>query len=116
MPDFTIIRGDDRSYALTVKDAAGVAVNLTGLTGDAIQFVARRRARSEEAVITKVEGDGIVITDGPAGEFRLDILPADTSVLGNWRQAYVFDVQVTVGGKVLTVARGTLIVEPEIAT
>ena len=47
--------------------------------------------------------------------FRIDLDPDDTNALGNWRQSYGFDVQVEKDGEPITVARGTLTIEPEFA-
>lgn len=108
---FTMTRGDARSYRVSVKDDAGAAVDLTGAT---IKYQARKHPHSDP-IITKTEADGIVIEDAAGGVFRIDLEPADTSALGNWRQVYGFDVQVTKDGQPVTVARGTLTIEPEYA-
>lgn len=109
---FSMTRGDARSFRVTVKDDAGAAADLTGA---AIEFQCRKHPHSADAVITKTVGDGIEIEDAPGGVFRIDIAPADTDALGNWQQAYLFDVQVTKDDKPVTVARGTLTIEPDIA-
>lgn len=108
---FTLTRGDAKSYRVTVKDDAGAAVDLTGAT---VQFAARKHPHSA-AVITKSDGAGIVIENAAQGVFRIDLDPEDTSSLGNWRQTYGFDVQVTKAGEPITVARGKLTIEPEYA-
>lgn len=109
---FSMTRGDAKSYRVTVKDEAGALVDLTGATIKA-QF--RKHPHSPPA-ITKEIGSGIVVEGAPTGGvFRIDIAPADTTALGNWRQVYGFDVQVTKDAKPVTVARGTLTIEPDFA-
>lgn len=108
-----ITRGDDKSFEITVVDASGAPVNLTGLTGTAIRFTARAKPHGP-AVVAKQIGAGITITDGPAGKFKLDLAPADTTPLGNYRQVLLWDVQVVVTGLTSTVLDGRLVVGAEL--
>ncbi len=110
---FTMTRGDAKSFRVTVKNDAGAAVDLTGAS---IEFVVRKHPHSSTAVITKDDSDGIIVEDAAGGVFRIDLDPADTSALGNWRHELGFDVQVTIAGKPATVARGSLVIEPEYTT
>lgn len=109
---FSMTRGDARSFRVTVKDEAGAAVDLTGAT---IKFQARKHPHSSTAVLSKTLGSGIAVENAAGGVFRIDIAPADTAALGNWRQEYLYDVEVTKAGSPVTVARGTLTIEPDIA-
>ena len=106
---FSMTRGDAKSYRVTVKDEAGALVNLTGATIIA-QF---RKHPHSPATISLAVGSGIVVENAAGGVFRMDIAPAMTSALGNWRQVLGFDVQVTKDGAPVTVARGTLTIEPD---
>lgn len=111
---FSMTRGDAVSFRVTVEDADGAPVDITGAV---VLFQARKHAHSTEVAIEKETppSEGIEIEDGPGGVCRIDILPADTEALGNWRQEFLFDVQVTKDGLPTTVARGTLTIEPDIA-
>lgn len=110
--DFEISRGDAKTYLVTVVDAAGGAVDLTGLVGTAITFTARRHPRAP-IFVQKTIGAGITITDGPAGKCTVKLEEADTASLGNWEHVFGWDVQVTISGDTSTVVEGTLTVTPD---
>lgn len=109
---FEMTRGDAKSYRITVRDAANAVVDLTAVQAIKAQF---RKHPHSAAVITKTLGAGITVENAVNGVFRIDIDPADTSSLGNWKQTYGFDVQVTMGDDPVTVARGRLTIEPDFA-
>lgn len=110
--DFTISRGDSKTYALTIKDGAGTPVDLTGLVGGAITFTVRTHPRAP-VVIQKTIGAGITITNGPGGVCQVKLEEADTASLGNWEQVFGWDVQVLLAGETSTVVEGTLTVTPD---
>ena len=72
----TWVLGEDRTLECTVVDANGAAQHSTGY---AVEWVLREAPNSATADITKTTGDGITITDGPAGECRVAI--ADTNTI-----------------------------------
>lgn len=114
-----ITRGDDSSRIITIVDADGDPLDLTGCT---IRFTAKRR-RSDaqaEAVISKVTPTQIAInaqTGDTLGTATLTIDAADTASLEAMRIDLAYDVQLTtVAGKVYTTETGTLTINPDVTT
>jgi hypothetical protein len=102
--DLEMIRGDTAQLEVTVT-AANVAFDLTGAT---VTFTAKRRKTDDAIVFEKDLGDGITITNAIQGELAVEIAPADTSALLDEASGLVWDLQVSRGGQVFTVARGNL--------
>lgn len=96
--------GDAKVLVITVRDAAGAAVNITGAT------ITWEAARSTEdaAVITKTTSDGIEITDATHGVFEVTLDPADTDDLFG---LYYHEAELTQTGDPFTVLTGSLVVE-----
>jgi len=91
--NLSMIRGDTRSFALTLTDGAGSPLDLTDVT---LTFTAKLRLTDadDEAIIVKTDADGIEISDDPSdGMATLTIDPEDTEVLGYSRSLY-WDLQV----------------------
>jgi hypothetical protein len=108
-------RGDNESFTITVRDAAGATVALTGAS---LRFMAKRRARDADAaaVITKTTASGI--THDPdqvgagKGKATIALLPADTALAA----VLVWDLQLRDGsGLVQTVATGSLRIRPDVS-
>src|SRR3990167_4295716 len=80
--NFIMVAGDTKTLVVTVEDAEGTAVSITGAT------IKWRCARSygKTASITKATGgSGIAITDGAGGEFTVTLNASDTvSLVGNF--------------------------------
>lgn len=81
---------------MTRGDSEGIIVNLNGYTpqtGDKVDFTVRRTVGSKPLISKQAEFDG--------GQSVISIDPEDTSSLrfGD----YVYDVQLTYGGKVKTI-------------
>lgn len=90
--DFTLVANNDCLINVTVTDAAGAAVNITGAT---IKWSLKRN-KSTSAALTKTTSSGITITSGSGGIFQISIDAADTtSLLGD----YVHDAVVTISGE-----------------
>lgn len=108
-------RGDTHVFDLTILNAAGTAMNLTGAT---VRFTAKNNLSDADgsAVITKISpSSGIVVTDAAGGLARLTLLPADTSSITQERVLY-YDVQVTDGSSVVTtVLEGTLAIRLDVS-
>jgi hypothetical protein len=102
------IAGDDLDINVTVADL--------DITGAAVRWEAFpwpdydpkvASEPSETPVITKLTGSGITITDGPAGEFTVALVAADTDTLEGY---YFHEAQIVLGGKTHTVMRGLLFI------
>jgi carbon monoxide dehydrogenase subunit G len=112
MTNLAMTRGDDRSLVVTLS-SAGAPVDLTGA---AIRFTAKYRHSDldADAVISKATGAGVTITDAVAGVVTVEIAAADTdNLVGD--TTLVWDVQVTLNGKVRTLAGGKLRVAPDVS-
>lgn len=100
--DLDVVRGDDATFDVVIRDAVGKVVNLTGGT---LRFTARAKSSDAAAVITKTSAVGgqIDITDAPNGMAALKLVPADTSGLYA-PKTLVYDFEFTdSGNKVSTV-------------
>jgi hypothetical protein len=104
--NFTMTAGDTKVLVVTVKDAEGTPVSITGST---IQW---RCAPSfgKAASISKTTSDNIQITDGPSGIFAVTLSPSDTdNLLGNfYHEAEIAFSDATIS----TVLFGTMKVNP----
>lgn len=104
--NFMMVAGDSKTLVISVKDAEGVAVNITDAT------VKWRAARSfgKTAVISKLTDSGIQITDGPNGQFTVTLDPTDTDEL---KGTYYHEAEVTFSdGTISTVLSGTMKINP----
>jgi hypothetical protein len=112
--DIEAIRGDTETYDLTLTDAAGDPVNLTGST---VWFTAKRRTSDpdEDAIITATQGEGLEVTNAAGGALTLTLAPADTEALESRLVRLEYDVQLKDGtGRITTPLRGKLYVHPDI--
>lgn len=98
-----IVRGDNITWQMTTQNIEdGLDANITGAT---LKFTVKADFNSA-AVIEKTTSGGIVITDAANGIFQVSLVPADTSGLETG--GYVFDVEITLSGKVGTIAVGEI--------
>ncbi len=105
--DFCRKRGDDYTFILTIKDSAGVVIDITGfsflLTIDPAQF-----PTGNSNNIAQLTG---IIVSGSAGTVRFEPTSASVVSLGN----FYYDVQQTDGaGKVRTILIGRWDIEQDI--
>ena len=132
--DIFITRGDTPSFTFTVLDPANPLPNgrpsPVNLTGASITFTARETVDAGTATVVKTTADGITIlpqlgTD--IGKCRVDLDNADTAslVLPQWltdigkltyKWRLPYDLQVVLGGKITTPARGLLVIGQEMTT
>ena len=103
----TMYAGDHKNLVVTVTNAAGAAVNLTGAT---IRWVLAKSAGSAVVVDKSTGGHGITITPGTGGVFTVALVPADTEgLLGvYYHEASVVDTL----SNVITVLTGAMAIEP----
>ncbi len=104
--DLELIRGDSKTFIVTVTDAANVLVNLTGAV---LRFTVKRGVddTDEEAAVSVSTGAGITVSDPASGVAIVTLSSTDTDVLtpGSYR----YDVQVKDStNAVSTVLRGRL--------
>ena len=103
--DFNMVAGDTKTLVVTVKDSSGNPVNIAGA---AILWRASRSIR-KTAALSKEVNDGIVISDGPNGQFTVSLDPADTD---DMHGEYYHEAQVTaLDGTISTVLRGAMKVD-----
>ncbi len=100
--DFDMFAGDTKTLEVTVRDAAGAVVDISGAT--AIRWKLARTVNAAPKV-EKAMGTGVTIVDGPAGRFDVPILNADTETLSGefYHEAEVILSDGTIG----TVLSGT---------
>lgn len=104
---FTMTSGDTFTLNYTVRDAAGVAIDLTNAT---VKWQLARSVK-EGALISKVTGNSpteIELTTPESGAFAVYLLPADTAQLAG---RYYHEAEVTdAAGTVSTVATGHAVI------
>ena len=96
--------GDDKNFAVTVKDSSDVVVNITGST---ITYKVVRR-RGGTALVSKSSTDTgeIVLTNSTGGVFTVTFVPADTNNLAPG--FYYHEADAVIGGLRSTVFKGHL--------
>lgn len=118
---FDLIRGDDLKIPYVVKDQQDtpVVVDITAATF--LWAVTRQDPTSNltepqplgVTLISKSVGSGITIDDGPAGEVFITLDSADTVAFNAPDELY-HELQMTLGGKVSTLAYGIISLKREI--
>lgn len=108
MSDFTMTAGDSKVLEVTVTDAAGAAVDLTGVQG--IRWHMARSVNDRPATVEKSLGSGIAVTDAVNGVFTVTLDSADTEdERGDfYHEAEVIDEN----GNVSTVLTGAVTINP----
>ena len=99
MSDITIIRGDDKTFNITITDKNGDPFNLTGYT---VFFTVKRSFREstdEDALISK----NITSFSSPtSGTFPMSLTHTDTDIIGG---EYWYDMQLKSAGGTITSIR-----------
>ena len=118
MADFTMYRGETKTWEITVTDG-GVALDITGAN---IRFVVRDGYPAStvvldtDALISKSTAalGGITITDGPAGEFELELVKADTTSLTPG--AYYYGIETILAGETepIVIQQGEFEILPDV--
>lgn len=105
----TLIRGDSRNIDVTIKDADGAAIDITGGTVFFTVNASDDPSDDTAAVITK---DVTSHTDAANGLSRIALTASDTEVDAG---EYYYDIQyVDSGGNVSSREKGELVVESDI--
>ena len=105
--NFCMDAGDDKQIVITVKDAAGQAVNVNGFTPDWGLF----RISDGFRLVTKSGAGQAEVTDASGGVITVTLAASDTESLSGVYQ-HQLDVEDTSGNNA-TVAGGTLTIEPK---
>lgn len=98
--NITITRGDTETLVITIKDSAGVGINITGRTYRA-QIRATKDATTISAAFT------CVLTTPASGVVTCTLTPTQTGVLATGTQFWDFE-ETTAGGVVTTIVAGTV--------
>ena len=100
--NFEMTAGDDKTLVITVRDANGNPVSITGAS---IKWQCAR-SFGKASSISKTTSSGISITDGANGVFAVTLDDTDTeSLVGN----FIHEAQVTASdGSISTVVSGTM--------
>lgn len=107
----TIPRGDDRSYNITIKDAEGAAINITGYT---VFFTVKKipttnHPTDDNAVIKKVITSHV---NAAQGITSVSLSRVDTKIDP---RTYNYDIQIKdAGGNIMSSGIGEFIIEPEV--
>ncbi len=107
-PTIEIHSGDDKRLNYTIDDSAGTPIDITGATfrwalSKRKKGVVETAPRGSPIVEKSTAGGGVVITNGPLGQVRVSLVPADTAAL---KGEHYQELEMTLGGLVSTVAFG----------
>jgi hypothetical protein len=113
-----ITRGDTRH--LVGKITATPGGSPVDITDYYLWFTVKRRIQESDggAFIQKYTANGITITDGPGGQFAIDILNSDTAGSPAVEVAeYVYDLQIKDSlNNIQTLSKGRFLVEFDVTT
>lgn len=98
-----LVAGDDRNFVWDVVDEHGAAVDVSAAT--AIAFTVRDGYGGTSRISKSLSG-GITVS---TSRITVDVDAADSSSLAA-SSRYVYDLQVTLSGAVVTVARGPFVI------
>lgn len=99
--NFQMVAGDDKTLVVSIKDAEGNAVNITGAT---FKWQCAR-SYGKASAISKTSSSGIAITDGANGTLTVTLSGSDTESLSG---TYVHELQMTLNSIVSTPIVGTM--------
>ena len=103
----TMMRGDSKTYTVTISDSAGDPYDLTGAS---VWFTV-------DDLFEKTLADGIAVTAPLTGVAVVTIDPEDTEDARDYRSSYRYDVQVKLAdGTVKTPIRGLFVLTPDVTT
>lgn len=101
--DITIfVKGENWLMDVIFNDASGSPLNLTGLTGAAIQFKISGNGPSAQL------GDGITITNASQGKCSVNISPVKQTTAGVTGEPYTYEARVTLSDGTITSQVGGL--------
>lgn len=103
--NFTMTAGDYKTLVITIKDAEGTAVNISGAT---IKWQCGR-SFGKASTLSKSTSSGIQITDGANGQYTVTLDASDTDSMSG---TYYHESEMTLSGIKTTVLVGTMKVIP----
>jgi hypothetical protein len=109
--DFEVSRGNTFIFDIIVTQN-GLPIDISLAT---FIFAARLNYLDSPVVFEKTStpANGIAITDGPNGQARITLVPADTTNLHNLSEPLVADLRMTdVASQVFTLIRGKIRIKP----
>jgi len=119
----TAVTPADLDIVYTRGDTAAIAFNLArDISGASLKFTVKRRHTDPQAAALIAKSSAVLgeitITDAEAGLFAVSPDAADTaSLLPDGRPAvFVYDVEMTLGGAIETVAAGAFTLRPDVTT
>lgn len=101
----TITRGDTGAFKFQRLDASG---NVITTTPDAIYFTVKKSYDCDSFIFQKSLSDMTMDEDGT---WHFVIAPNDTATMAYG--SYIYDIEVTSGDYVKTIAKGRLVIEEE---
>lgn len=122
MLDMQLTWGKAKTFRLTVRDASGALVDLSGKT---LRFSIKETRNTAAALVTKTSGAGITHdVDQPGvgkGLASLRLLPADTNVVAAFKsntvQTYTCELElIQIGGEPEILDTGFFTVTPAVRT
>lgn len=103
---FSMVAGDDQDLVVTVKNEAGVVVDITGST---IKW-AMKKTVNGQAQVSKTTTSGITLTTPSSGVFTISLGSVDTQTLSG---RYYHEAELTNNiGKKKTIMTGFANIEP----
>lgn len=109
MISINVTRGDNRTFKFQRKTKEGDVI--TDIP-DEMYITFKGSNLQETFFIQKVFSKEEITFDSSKNEYRFEITPEDTNELAYGD--YVFDIEITKDNKVKTIAKGTLIIKPEV--
>jgi hypothetical protein len=110
----TMVRGDTRTFTITVKNPDGSAYDLTSCF---LWFSVRQYVGASGYVFQKTLGNGITVDDPLTGVATVTVDPTDTAGLPSVEQHLRWDVQIKTGAlQIFTLNYGELIIAADITT
>ena len=117
------LTGTEQDIARYRGDTTPVTFGLgRDITGATLAFTVKRRATDPQSAAliakTSAQSSEIEITDASAGQFLVKLAADDTAgLLPDGRRAtFLYDVEMTLGGAIETVAAGDFILHPDVTT
>jgi hypothetical protein len=110
---FTIIRGEDRTLPMRVQLSSGGSFDLTSAT----EIEAKFKKQDGGALSLKLSTGGVVVTDGPAGRFTVNINDTNSALLNpNPNTAQDFEVVIDKGTdrRIVKYTRGIKVVSSDL--
>jgi hypothetical protein len=107
-----LVAGDSKIIAVTVRDEAGVVVDITDAT--AIAWQVKRTAGDAVPLVDKALASGVAITGGQAGVFEVTLDPDDTKDLEPG--LYCYAARIVLGAVEATVVSGYMLLRASLVT